>query len=95
MYVRKYAQNEDPREVERVSIPENYAGNAFKHSDEPLPCPQKEAEEREESTPNGHREEKPCASKKMEMLPVLLSVLLSESKEHEDIATLLLFLLLL
>ena len=93
MYVRKYASGEDTPQAERLSIPENYAGNAFKPREEPPPCHEKEGCEK--TAAKCSREEKPFTSPKTEMLPILLSVLLSESKEYEDVATLLLFLLLL
>lgn len=95
MYVRKYAPREEARGEAPLNIPENYAGNAFKQTEEPTaPCPAPK-DERQEEKPGHVTQEKPCAAKGTELLPILLSVLLSENKEHEDIAAILLFLLLL
>ena len=94
MYVRRYAAHEGAQDETPLSIPENYGGNAFHHTEEPIPCPTSEDTEAEEKAGRPTKE-RSCAQTRAELLPVLLSVLLSESKEHEDLATLLLFLLLL
>lgn len=97
MYIRKYAPTEEATPRRQVSIPENYAGNAF--------SPQQEVKKdgKAEKAPNAREEShseaekaKPEASSShglTELLPILLSVMLSE--EYEDIGLVLLVLLLL
>lgn len=93
MYVRKYPSHKDAPQEEPLSIPENYVGNAFKHIEEPTPYPERGVDKEEKERCKSC--EQPISPTRAELLPVILSVLLSESKEHEDIATILLFLLLL
>lgn len=97
MYIRKYASLEEKREEERLSIPENYGGSAFRTAEEakdiyeePTVGGREEADEEPAAT-----EEGAIPTKGTELLPVLLSALLSDQREHEDLAALLLFLMLL
>lgn len=97
MYIRKYAPSDEKQATDHLSIPENYAGNAFTqtataeaiYQEEPA-CEVKGETPRECADAS---DESPRPQSSSELLPVLLSVLLSE--EHEDIASVLLFLLLL
>ena len=105
MYVQKYTQEEniyrENEEARAVTVPENYGGSTFTSAEAPeseaFAAPPKE--EKEECAKE--RSERPPPAdiprphgKWGELLPLLLSLLLSENQEWEDIATLLLFLVL-
>ena len=96
MYIRKYGVQEEQAQA-HLTIPENYTGNVFAHTNETQA-------EKDAPPPPSFNEplvatkaeagtEVPPSPKVAEILPVLLSVLLSD--ENEDLSTVLLFLLLL
>ncbi len=97
MYIRRYTPTEEAAPEREVSVPENYAGNAFP--------PQEEGkkERKAENAPHDQEDSRsetekakaePSSSHRLtELLPILLSVMLSD--EYEDIGLVLLALLLL
>lgn len=90
MYARKYENIQSQTEEEPIRIPEKYDGSAFER--EPVPCIEPpRAEEREEAA-------FPFDLSKLlssDLLLLLLAFLLMGSGEGDDIAGILIFLLLL
>ncbi len=102
MYVQKFTQEEPhsrSREKAAVTIPENYVGNAFTDEEAPEEPQRDDAAAKTEASQTKSRQEdsrteNPPPVRRAELLPLLVSLLLSENQEWEDIATLLLFLVL-